>query len=237
MKEHANTTTAQHDNQDLLIDRYLSGKLSPEQHAAFEIRLLDEPFLLEQVQIAESMKAALHDHKAALLRTPYAGSGLQLNPLVFVSAWLRQPMSMAATLLVAVLGWQVTQTSDVEVVEGVPQPAPAHAASSASSASLAIASVVQLEGSRGIAAQRVAGTAPYLFKLDAGLGNDATSFAFTLRDAQQHDVVSLPALKADAEGWVQLVIADKLSGNYVATLSWVDAGGSKQQRAFAIVAE
>lgn len=229
--------TTHHDNQDLLIDRYLGGKLSPAEHAAFEIRLLDEPFLLEQVQIAEAMKAAMSREKSALLRPSRNSSGLRMNPLALFGTWLQQPLSMVATVLVAVLGWQVAHTrlAEAPAFESALNSEPAAVAHTASA--LAISSVVQLESSRSVATQHVSGAAPYLFKLDAGLGNEAGSYAFSLKDADQHAVFSQSGLKADAEGWVQLVIADKLHGEYVATLSWTDASGAAQQHAFTVTIE
>ncbi|HTR00128.1 MAG TPA: hypothetical protein VMH83_09070 [Candidatus Acidoferrum sp.] len=217
-----------HYNDQELIDRYLNGKLTPSERTAFEVRLLDEPQLLEQVQIVDAMKSALTGERENLPAGNASGSGFRLVPF---GVWIQQPLSLAACLMMVVFGLQLSHSRSVGPADD--KNADAKMAASAVQ-SLGVSTLVQLEASRGTESTRAIGNAPYLFKVDAGIGNDARSFVFTLHDAASNSVLTQPDLKADNDGWVWVVVNGQLSGDYRATLSWVDAGGAAKQRDFAL---
>ena len=77
---------------DSHIDRYLNGQMDAAEATAFEIRMLDEPVLLERVQLIEAMKQGLQEQQAGLLIVP-----VQAAKILPFTGWLRQPLSMAAS--------------------------------------------------------------------------------------------------------------------------------------------
>jgi hypothetical protein len=194
------------DNQ---IDRYLNRQMDAAEMADFEIRMLEEPVLIEQVQLIEALKQGLQEQQLNLLPVP-----AQTAKILPFAAWLRQPLSMAASVLLAV---QVLQ-------QFIPGSSP--------STPTGIGTVLLLENSRGAVPTEFHGSAPYLFQIDVGFGNQADSFNVTLRDDNNAQVLRMDGLQADADGWVRLVVDQPLAGNYQMELAWLDAQGANQNRSF-----
>lgn len=199
------------EERDTLIERYLGNKLGVAERAAFEIRMLEDSALLEQVQLTDAFQSALVQEKASL--TSVAATGNNVLPF---RAWLRQPLSLAASVLVAAFGLQMVFSGAGPVPAG-----------------MAVGSVLLLEGTRGAAQLAFSGPAPYLFQIDAGFGNEAASFAVTLRDANAV-VFAQSGLRADTDGWVRLLYTSPLSGEHVVELAWTDAQGQAQTRSFPV---
>ncbi len=205
-----------HDDQ---IDRYLNGSLTPDEMTAFEIRLLEDATLFERLQLVEAMKHGLCKQREAL--EPAAPGAAQLLPF---RQWLRQPLSMAASLLLAaLLGPVLWAMLDTPVrPESV----------------IGIGSVAILEQSRGVNTTSLSGPGPYLLQLDAGFGNSADSFNVTLRaSGGTSPLLITEGLRADGDGWVRLLLNQQMQGAYDVELGWTDAAGTKQQRQFALVVE
>lgn len=201
--------TEHDDNQ---IDRYLNRQLNADESAAFEIRMMDDPELLERVQLVEAMKQGLQKSESSLL----APAPVTAKVLPFAQ-WLRQPLSMAASVLLATL-----------LMRNILVPTPV------SVESTGISTVLLLENSRGTATAEFRGAPPYLLQLDAGLGNTADNFTVAVRDAANAEVLQLGGLRADADGWVRLIASEPLAGDYRVELTWLDAQGNTQSRSFAV---
>jgi hypothetical protein len=194
---------------DSQVDRYLNQQMDAAEIAAFEIRMLDEPALLEQVQLIEALKQGLQEQEVSLRTVP-----VQTAKILSFTGWLRQPLSMAASVLLAVLVLQ-------QFVQG-----------SDTSNSTGIGTVLLLENSRGAMPAEFRGAPPYLFQIDVGFGNQADNFNVTLRDDNNTQVLLMDGLHADPDGWVRLVVDQPLAGNYQMELGWMDAQGADQGRSF-----
>ena len=133
-------------------------------------------------------------------------------------------------MLVAVFGLQFVQSGFFH--DG--QQAGVSANPAAAPAVMGIRTLVLLESARGDATARFSGAPPYLLQLDAGQGNAADAFTVVLRDVAQKQLVNQANLQADADGWVRLVLNQKLAGDYVVSLSWTDNAGAAHSREFPV---
>ena len=134
---------------DALIDRYLNDKLNDAERAAFEVMMLEDELLCARVQLLDAFKNSLSDERAALavkLETP-------MRPF---RVWLRQPLSLAASLVVLGLGLQIVYAN--------------FTARDAAPPATAIDTVFVLEATRGAEPPVLSGAPPYLFQVDAGPG-------------------------------------------------------------------
>jgi hypothetical protein len=217
MNEHADTRVddAMNAEHDAMIERYLNELMDEEERTAFEIALVSDPVLLERTRVLEAFKQGLNRHSDDLLAAPVVEF-----PVPF-AAWLRQPQSLAASVLVAVLGfgWAYSQLSG-----------PA-----AGGISLPVGSLVLLEGERGSGAIELSGARPYLFQIDVGLGTSTGPFTVAVREAASNRLVTeQQGLSADGNGWVRLLIDNELAGEYQVELSWRDAQGGLMTRSFLV---
>lgn len=203
------------EERDALIERWLGNKLGTAERAAFEIRLLEDPELLEQVQLAEALRVAL------VQEGPTLASAISTSNVLPFRAWLRQPLSLAASVLVAALGVQLVYTGLSRAPEG---------------SGIAVGSLLLLEATRGAAPPAFSGQAPYLFQIDSGFGNQAETFTVTVRDVTADTVVlAQDGLRADPDGWVRLLFVSAMSGEYVVDLHWTDPEGQMQTRRFPVL--
>ena len=202
--------TGQHE--EVQIDSYINNHLDDADKAAFEIAMLEDPALLEQVQMLDALKQNLINTPGILAKPVSA----QILPF---KAWLRQPMSLAASLLVAVLGLNALNPDRPDQFSG----------------STPIGSVIVLEESRGNTSALFTGAPPYLFQIDVGFGNQVADFNVTLNHPTNNTaVVQLDELHADPDGWVRMVVDAPLSGEYEVALGWTDESGATQARRFPI---
>lgn len=194
-----------------LIERCLKGRLTTHEHTEFKIRLLEQSAQSERVQLVVAMNQGLQqqDESQKATATPTA-SALPFR------GWIRQPQSMAASLLLLVMAWPVLKPLLVS------DPAPP----------LAIASVLLLKENQGEAEAAFNGAPPYLLQFAAGPGNDAVGFTATLQAEGGNRLLLGQRLAADADGWVRIVIPTSLNGRYQAELVWNDTAGITQRRQF-----
>lgn len=193
------------EQRDGLIDRYLNDKLSAGERTAFELMLLEDPQLFERVQLLEAFKRSLADESAALT------SKRELFALPF-RAWLQQPLSLAASVLVTGLGLQVLYATFTQggAAQGV-----------------GVGTVFVLEATRGSGQLALTGAAPYLFQIDAGPGAAGAEVAISLHEAGGAEVLAMDGLTVDANGWVRLVIRQPLAGAYTVELARPNAPGTQ----------
>jgi hypothetical protein len=205
--------TVQHEGfNEALVDRYINNKLADADKAAFEIEMMEDPALLQEVQMLDALKQNLRNAPAVIARPASA-------VILPFRAWLRQPMSLAASLLVAVLGFNAINQGAFNQVSR--------------DESLPIGSVILLEESRGNSSAVFTGAPPYLFQIDVGFGNQAADFDVTVQNpADNAAVVQLDGLQADPDGWVRMVLDTPLMGDYEVVLNWTDGTGVEQVRRF-----
>ena len=201
---------------DLQIDRYLNNQMNAEEQTAFEIRLLGEPVLLEQLQLAEAFKQGLKEELNGELNGEQ--QTLKSDPgrgkVVSIAAWFRQPLSMAASVLIAVMGLQIgLGLFPAGAPEGI--------------RTLPIRSQVVLEGSRGSSSETLIGAGPYLFQIDAGPGTLADAFTLTFQDTVTGEIlIQQHQLQPDQDGWIRLVVNEALPDTVQVALGWQDAEGN-----------
>jgi hypothetical protein len=203
--------------QDAQIIRYLRQQLADDDKAQFEIRMLEEPELLERVQLLEALQGGLRADERALLDNPEEATRSNVVPF---RRWIRQPLSLAASVLVAALGLNVlldTQTRSVP-------------------AAVPVGALVLLDARRDTAIPAFSGAGPYLLQVDAGIGTDVDAMELTLREASgaallQQDV------KVDSDGWIRLLYTPALQGNYQLDLAWTDNAGASQALSYAFTVQ
>jgi hypothetical protein len=196
------------EHDDTLIDRYLNRRMDAAESTAFEIRLMDEPLLLERVQLIDAMKQGLQTLPPADTRSAHRAKVLPFPQ------WLRQPLSMAASVVIAAL-----------LLRNILMPPAAPTAGSG------IGTVLLMESNRGTAVPQFHGAPPYLLQLDVGLGNNADSYDFTLT-SNGNAQLNLVGLQADVDGWVRVVVSEALTGDYQAELAWTGADGTAVRREY-----
>jgi hypothetical protein len=196
---------------DGLIDRYLNNKLNDGERAAFEIMLLEDEQLFARVQLLDAFRSSLIDEQAAL--------GARHEPRALpLRAWLQQPLSLAACVLVLGLGVQVGYDTI--------------SANEAAQRGGGIGTVLLVEGTRGASRLALSGAAPYLFQIDAGPDAANSLVAVALRDSTGDELLRVENLRVDANGWARVVFDQSLSGDY--TLELVPATDAATIRTFDI---
>jgi hypothetical protein len=196
---------------DGLIDRYLNNALNDVERAAFELMMLEDEQLFARVQLLDSFKNSLIDERAAL------SVKRELLALPF-RAWLQQPLSLAASVLVLGLGLQMVYATI--------------ATRSTLPAAVGIDSVFVLEATRGVQRPILSGAAPYLFQIDAGPDAANTPVAVTLRAADGAELLRVDDLQVDTNGWARVVFDQALAGDY--TLELVGSADFSSIRTFDI---
>ena len=215
--------------QDLLIERYLAGQLQGEELAAFEIRMMDDIALFEAVQVAAALRNAVKQEAASLSTMPESEQPISATVIPF-RTWLRQPLSMAASLLVAVLGVHLVQSELKQAPTAETNSTP----STVNPAAIGIGSVFLLETTRGDEAIAFSGPPPYLFQIDIGPGTEGEGFTLQLRDAAGKEVLNQPGLMADGEGWLRLLINEKLDGAFTLSAIRTSNGAVQVEMKFAV---
>lgn len=194
------------EQKDALIDRYLNSQLSDVERAAFEIMMIEDTQLFGRVQLLDAFKRSLADESAALK------GKRELLALPFRS-WLQQPLSLAASVLVAGLGLHVMYDAVTtrESAQG----------------SMGIGAAFVLEATRGANNPVLSGVPPYLFQVDAGLASAGSKVAVSLRDNNGVELLRVAGLQVDANGWARLVFDQPLAGAYTVEVVGLDASATK----------
>ena len=199
------------EQQDGLIDRYLNNKLDASECNAFELMMLDDERLFARVQLLDAFKNSLIEERAALSATR------EQLALPF-RAWLRQPLSLVASVLLAALGLQLGYNT-VATRDAAPS-------------SAAIGSLLLVEATRGAATTALSGEAPYLFQIDAGPNAANTDVNVSLRDAGGAELLHMNDVHVDGNGWARVVFNQPLSGPY--TLELTSSANTAADRTFTI---
>jgi hypothetical protein len=184
------------EQQDMQITRYLREQLSAEEKAQFEIRMIEEPELLERVQFLEALQLGLKAEEKSLLED---GDNAPASNVLPFRRWLRQPLSLAASVLVAALG--VNTVVNRPQTDSVPDAVP-------------VGAVLLLETRRDVSLPTFTGAGPYLIQIDAGLGTQASTVDIALHDADGAVLLSQQDLNIDRDGWIRLLYTQPLSGEY-----------------------
>jgi hypothetical protein len=161
---------------------------------------------------ADGMEAANEDG-AGLADSDKSGN----LPILPFGLWMKQPFSLAASLLLAVLGFNAWQT-----------PAP----DSATTSAFGVNTLVVLETTRGGGDAAGFGQSPYLLQIDAGFDAGVRPYGVTLSDSTGSSLLSLQDLRADSDGWVRLLVDEPLAGEYQLVLTWAEDNGQITDKAF-----
>lgn len=200
------------------IIRYLREQLSAQEKAQFEVRMLEEPELLERVQLLEALTLELRSEAASALLADTADTSTRVLPF---RAWIRQPLSLAASLLAAVAVVHSLYRGPAEAPQIFSAP---------------VGTVVLLEGNRSDLPTEVSGSGPYLMQIDAGLDAQAASFSVVIRNAgNQQVIVEETGLGADANGWLRLLVQGLPAGEYAVAVTAADAQGAPQTRSYRLL--
>jgi len=184
---------------DELIDNFLRGKLEQEGMNDFEVRLLEDPQLFEAVQMRKAMIEALDSESSSLLAEQ---SEPQIESVVVdFKQWLRQPYSMAASLIAAL---------SVTLLVGNMMPGEE---SDSGGQSVLVASNLILETVRGNdQIITSSGTGPILLTIDVGPVSADARFDIIITDEEGGEVFSEESAGVDDQGWLRVVLARSFSG-------------------------
>lgn len=98
----SNQSSAQED----ILNKYLRNQLSEQERAEFEIRMMEDPELLNAVQRQGEMISDLRTSQEAKINRITDSSADDIAPNVSFlrnfSGWIQQPLSMAASLLIVI---------------------------------------------------------------------------------------------------------------------------------------
>ena len=192
------TETAGYDK----IERYLLNRLSDDERNAFEIQLLDDPALLEEVQQREAMINALKENSHTLLSSDKKNSGDDNVIRLSFSQWVQQPLSLAASVVVAVGAILLSQGNTQNT-----------------SPELAIADLSGFSSSAILETRRgaddrisISGAAPILLSIDVGPAPEGLFSVSLVNDANDRVVSTANDLSIDSQGWLRVRINRELTG-------------------------
>lgn len=183
-------------SQDDLIDMYLGKQLSAEELADFEIRMLEDPQLMEAVQQAELMRETFKEQQAP------AKSHSNVSYLPF-RAWIKQPLSLAASVVLGV-GVLLSGSEYLLLDDG----------GLSIENGYAVSSVINLSPTRSAQEELVLSGGVHLLQVDVGISLADVSYllSFTSEDNSQNYEFSVTP---DSNGIVRLLTPATLAGSYI----------------------
>lgn len=211
---------------DALIELYLRGHLTGSELAGVELRMLEDPVFFAAVEEAERVQQAFRQHvkNNADVENGQEGESTQDEnlsdprgrieskvPRLSFPQWIRQPISMAASvLLIIAIGF-----SSVEMMQG-----PGVISSSQNqiaSGGYAINSVVTIASRRSTAQQIELPAGRHLLQLDVGIALDDPVYAVTLT-GEETDEQHTFRLTPDSNGMLRLLTSEAWQGEYAMTV-------------------
>ena len=167
----------------LQIDRYVKGKLSPSELDHFEDYLMEHPEIIPDIEAARLIKD-----------TVQPGGDEETAPAP--RAWIQQPLSMAASILLIITGSLHFVGGDTESIEG------------------AVVAEIQLSKMRNAATPTFAlpESGAVLLTVDAGPSH-AARYAVQVLDWNGIEAISAATAEAN-QGWIQLVTTPLAPGQY-----------------------
>lgn len=183
------------------IELYLLNQLNEDERNAFEISMLNDPKLFEEVQRQEAFIAALKNQKASL-RTKSSTSNRQ----TFLQ-WIAQPYSIASALalavsIIALPGALLIGTDSTQEMARI-----SHVASS-----------LTLEPLRGSEDKFAAsGQAPVLVSIDIGptaLTDTKIYNVSLVNQATSQTTFIDEAVNTDSQGFLKIILNQDLTGEY-----------------------
>lgn len=186
-----------------LIDRYIQNKLSAEDSDEFEILMFNDIELFEDVKLAQAFQHSLVLEKKSI----DASKQTNKNFAVTLSHWFKQPLSMAASFLVAfsLFFSYGNQQSSIRPNDILP-----------------ITTMIPLEQTRGNSTDTVSINAeqfPLLFQIDVGFNFPNREFQLSMKNSNDTQAVySEFNSVSDDNGWVRFVINDKNLENFLLSI-------------------
>jgi hypothetical protein len=182
---------------DDLVDRYVRHQLTADEIAEFEIRMLDDPQLFVAVQRAELMQQSF---KAQPSVTDQSGLKNKVTYLPF-RRWIRQPMSLAAYVMLGIGVLVVTNLST--------QPTGPDGLQSG----YGVNSIVSIGQTRSVTGEVVLPSGTHLLQVDVGISLSDPSYMLSLSNVENdhsHEFL----VTADGNGMVRVLTPAKLQGLY-----------------------
>lgn len=196
-------------NSDEIIDLYLQNKLTGERLNEFEIRLLDDPKLLHEVQLREVMISEIKLSKRGPQQEELPQETISNILRPTFNEWIQQPMSIAASLVFCIGILSVyLQPNSADYVQ--------HSIENVNVASVDL--IERMRNSNNL--QSVSGEFPKLLQIDASFASRSSLARITIEDSEGNIVAESQNARIDNEGWVRIVLQEELSGHYFLTLSY-----------------
>ena len=181
-----------------VIDLYLQGRLDTKELENFELRMLEDPQFFKKVRQVELMHAAFKDQKQLFDETLKAHRSVKVLPFTM---WIKQPMSLAASLLV-VIGLAFTGINYIQQVDELN-----------TRAGYAVNSVINIGQTRSSASEVILTSGVHLLQVDVGIDIEQTPFVLSLLPLRDGDGMEYRVMP-DANGIVRLLTPSGLSGPY-----------------------
>lgn len=199
---------------DEMIDAYLRDTLPDEERAQVELWMLEDPEFHEQVRQAELMLTSFSqlENSASASIHPIKSETPHETRTSF-KQWIAQPMSMAATVLLAVAATLLIR-GESQLTDGV-----------SLSNGLALNSVTTLQSTRSADNEIQLNGDTQLLQIDVGISLDDAPYQVVLTHEDGNPRFEFQ-LHADANGMVRLLTPAKLEGRYL--LSVQQSGSSVQ---------
>lgn len=185
-----------------VIDLYLQGRLDTKELENFELRMLEDPQFFKKVRQVELMHAAFKDQKQLFDETLKAHRSVKVLPFTM---WIKQPMSLAASLLV-VIGLAFTGINYIQQVDELN-----------TRAGYAVNSVVNVGQMRNASNDIVLTSGVHLLQVDVGIDIDQTAYLLSLRQDGEGTSQAFRTMP-DGNGIVRLLTPSGLSGTYQLTV-------------------
>lgn len=187
---------------DDVIDQYLQGRLDTKELEDFELRMLEDPQFFKKVQQVELMHTAFKEQKPLFDETLKAHRSAKVLPFTL---WIKQPMSLAASLLVAI-GLAFTGMNYIQQVDELN-----------TRAGYAVNSVVNVGQMRNASNDIVLTSGMHLLQVDVGIDVEQTAYLLNLRqegEGTSQEFRTMP----DGNGIVRLLTPSGLNGRYQLTV-------------------
>lgn len=217
-EEHIGTQT------EALIDRYLRDQLSGQALSDFELRMLEDSALFDAVERAQQMHQAFKEvaegtgQHDTLQSASSNQSVTPKNNVMAFSAWIRQPLSMAASVLL------VMTASFIALPLGQ-----SPTTSELSSAGDAVNSVVNLAVLRSSSSVMQLAPGRHLLQIDVGIALNNPEYAVTVSSADGNEQYHY-RLIPDSNGVLRLLTAESWLGEYRLEVQRMPSVGGETNR-------
>ena len=200
-----------------MIDAYLRDTLPDEERAQVELWMLEDSQFHEQVRQAELMLASfsqLEESASASIHSIKPADQNQTH--ISFKQWIAQPLSMAASVLLAVAATLLIRGGN-QLPDGV-----------SLSNGLALNSVTTLQSTRSAGTEIQLSGDTQLLQIDVGISLDDAPYQVLLTHEDGNPRFEFQ-LHADANGMVRLLTPADLAGRYLLSVQQSGSSGQSEQ--------